>query len=164
MGDANVPSKGVRRLGRVRRAFLRLPIMLYRAHLGWLVGERFLLLVHTGRKSGIARRTVLEVIRHDAGTGAYIVCSGWGEGADWFRNILKTPDVTITVGRKRLAARAARLSEAESEQTFLAYARRHPRAFRNLTRLLLNRRAESIEALSRQMARGTPVVAFRPER
>jgi deazaflavin-dependent oxidoreductase (nitroreductase family) len=151
-------------LGGLRRALLRLPILLYRAHLGWLLGERFLLLIHTGRKSGIARRTVLEVIRHNAETGAYIVCSGWGAGADWFRNILKTPDVTIAVGRRRFAARAVHLSEAEGEQIFLAYARRHPRAFRNLTRLLLNQRAESIEALCRQMARGTPVVAFRPER
>lgn len=164
MTGLDVPERQIHRFRPLKRALLRLPIMLYRAHLGWLLGERFLLLVHTGRKSGIARRTVLEVIRHDAETGAYIVCSGWGEGADWFRNILKTPEVTIAVGRKQFAARAARLSEAEGERIFLAYARRHPRAFRNLTRLLLNRHAESIEALCRQMARGTPVVAFRPER
>lgn len=158
-----MPERRTHRLGRLQRAFLRLPILLYRAHLGWLLGERFLLLVHTGRKSGTERRTVLEVIRHDAGTGTYFACSGWGEGADWFRNILKTPDVTIAVGRTRFAATATRLPESEGERIFLAYARRHPRAFRNLTRVLLNQRAESIEALCQQIARTAPVVAFRPK-
>jgi deazaflavin-dependent oxidoreductase (nitroreductase family) len=95
--------------------------------------------------------------------GAYIVCSGWGERADWYRNILRTPDVTIMVGGARFPATAVRLSEAEGEQIFLAYARRHPRAFRNLTRILLNRRAESMEELCRQMGRTMPVVAFRPK-
>ena len=159
----DAPERRLHRLGRMPRAFIRLPIWLYRAHLGWLLGERFLLLVHTGRTSGIERRAFLEVIRHDADTGAYVVCSGWGEGADWFRNVLKTPDVAIAVGRRRSAATATRLSEAEGEQIFLAYARRHPRAFRSLTRVLLNQRAESMEALCRQMARTAPVVAFRPK-
>jgi hypothetical protein len=45
------------------RALLRLPILLYRLHLGWLLGHRFLLLTHVGRKSGLQRRTVLEVVR-----------------------------------------------------------------------------------------------------
>jgi deazaflavin-dependent oxidoreductase (nitroreductase family) len=157
------PERRLHRLGRLQRAFLRLPIWLYRARLGWLLGKRFLLLTHTGRASGKARRTVLEAIRHDPETGAYIVCSGWGERADWYRNILRTPDVTIMVGGARFPATAVRLSEAEGEQIFLAYARRHPRAFRNLTRILLNRRAESMEELCRQMGRTMPVVAFRPK-
>jgi deazaflavin-dependent oxidoreductase (nitroreductase family) len=159
----DTPKRRLHRLGRLSRVFIRLPIWLYRGHLGWLLGERFLLLVHTGRTSGMVRRTVLEVIRHDADTGAYVVCSGWGEGADWFKNILKTPDVSVAVGHTRFGATAIRLSEAEGEQIFLAYARRHPRAFRNLTRVLLNQRAESMEALCRQMARMVPVVAFHPK-
>lgn len=159
----DAPERRLHRLGRMSRAFSRLPIWLYRAHLGWLLGERFLLLMHTGRTSGMERRTVLEVIRHDADTGAYVVCSGWGESADWFRNVLKTPDVAIAVGHRRFAATATRLPEAEGEQIFLTYARRHPRAFRNLTRVLLNQRAESMEALCQQMARTAPVVAFRPK-
>lgn len=158
----DTPERRLRRSSRLQRAFLRLPIWLYRAHLGWLLGGRFLLLTHTGRASGKVRRTVLEVIRHNAETGEYIVCSGWGEGSDWYRNIIKTPDVTIAVGRARFAAMAIHLSEAEGEQIFLAYAQLHPRAFRSLTRILLNQHAESTEELCRQMARTVPVVAFRP--
>jgi len=40
--------------GLVRLAF-RAPIWLYRAHLGWLLGYRFVLLTHTGRKSVLPR-------------------------------------------------------------------------------------------------------------
>ena len=45
------------------RLVFRLPIYLYRLNLGWLLGHRGLLLTHQGRKSGLLRETVLEVIR-----------------------------------------------------------------------------------------------------
>ena len=41
--------------GKALRLGLRLPIWLYRLHLSWLLGERFLLLTHTGRNSGLPR-------------------------------------------------------------------------------------------------------------
>ena len=37
------------------RLLMRFPIWLFCMHLGWMVGERFLLLTHTGRKSGLPR-------------------------------------------------------------------------------------------------------------
>ena len=40
----------------------RLPIGLYRLRLGWLLGDR-LLLTHIGRKSGLPRQAVIEVVR-----------------------------------------------------------------------------------------------------
>jgi len=43
--------------GASRLAF-RLPIYLYRLNLGWLLGHRFLMLVHRGRRSGLLRETV----------------------------------------------------------------------------------------------------------
>jgi len=49
----------------VLRALLHLPVHLYHARLGVLLGHRFLLLVHTGRKTGAARETVLEVLHYD---------------------------------------------------------------------------------------------------
>ncbi|MEJ2758855.1 MAG: hypothetical protein P8046_10285, partial [Anaerolineales bacterium] len=38
------------------RAVFRFPIFLYRLNLGWLFGERALLLEHRGRKTGIIRK------------------------------------------------------------------------------------------------------------
>ncbi|MFL7870015.1 MAG: nitroreductase family deazaflavin-dependent oxidoreductase, partial [Anaerolineales bacterium] len=63
---------------------LRLPIWLYRLRLGWLLGDRFLMLTHTGRKSGLPRHVVIEVVQHDKETDTYYVVSGWGEKSDWY--------------------------------------------------------------------------------
>ena len=52
---------------------LRLPIWLYRLHLGWLFGNRFLLLTHIGRKSGLPRQTVIEVVKHDKESDRFFV-------------------------------------------------------------------------------------------
>ena len=67
------------------RLLFRLPIPAYRLHLGWLFGRRLLLLNHTGRVTGQPRQAVLEVADHDAADGSYVVASGWGTGAAWYR-------------------------------------------------------------------------------
>lgn len=79
----------------------RLPIWLYRFRLGWLLGQRFLMIEHIGRKSGLPKKTVLEVLRHDKPSDTYYILSGWGKKADWFQNVSKTPEVTVHVGFRR---------------------------------------------------------------
>ena len=117
--------------GLARLAF-RIPIWLYRAHLGWLLGYRFVLLTHTGRKSGLPRHTVLEVVRYDKLTGACIVASGWDTKSDWFQNVTANPKIVIQIRNKRSAAIAERLSPEAGAQELLDYARRHPLALREL--------------------------------
>jgi hypothetical protein len=46
----------------------KLPLLLYRLRLGWLLGKRFMLLTHVGRRSGKVRRTILAVLRFDEQT------------------------------------------------------------------------------------------------
>lgn len=65
------------------RLLLRLPNCLYRLHLGWLLGSRFLLLAHRGRRSGRWRQTVVEVVQHNPGSDTYFIASGWGEKSNW---------------------------------------------------------------------------------
>ncbi len=144
-----------------KRIAWRLPIWLYRARLGWLLGSRFLLLTHTGRKSGLPRHAVLEVVRHDRATNTYFVASGFGEKSDWFRNVMKTPQVAIQVGRREMAATAERLPLEDAERELLDYGRRHPRALRNLARIL-GYRIENTEEDVRALAQVVPIVAFRP--
>src|SRR5690348_10009358 len=67
----------------VLRLVLRLPIALYRLKLGWLLGQRFVLLHHIGRKSGQVRETVVEVVVHDRASDTYSIVSGWGKRANW---------------------------------------------------------------------------------
>src|SRR5262245_8298015 len=61
----------------ILRLLLRFPIWLYRVHLGWLLNDRFLLLTHRGRSSGLTRQTVVEVVQHDAANSVYFIASGW---------------------------------------------------------------------------------------
>lgn len=68
----------------VLRAMFRAPIFLYRIHLGWLLGGRFLMLTHIGRKSGVPRQTVIEVVSHDKETGKYYVAAAWRDKSDWY--------------------------------------------------------------------------------
>jgi deazaflavin-dependent oxidoreductase (nitroreductase family) len=141
-----------------------LPIWLYRFRLGWILDGRFLLLTHTGRKSGQPYQTVIEVIRHDKMADTYYVASGFGPKADWYRNIQHNPDVVVTVGTRTTPARAEPLSPAEGAQELRSYAQRHPIAFPLLTRFLLGHTPDLTSENVEQLAESMPMVAFRVRR
>jgi deazaflavin-dependent oxidoreductase (nitroreductase family) len=143
------------------RLLARLPIWLYRARLGWLLGGRFPMLAHIGRKSGLPRNTVVEVVRYDQAIDAYYIVSGFGEKADWFRNICQTPDVTGHTDRRCLASVAERMSPEEAVSEFRDYARRHPTALRALSRVL-GYPWDRTQASYEELARLLPVVRLRP--
>jgi len=144
------------------RFFARLPIQLYKAKLGWLLGDRFLMLTHIGRKSGLPRYTVVEVVRHDHATGTYLIVSGFGDKSDWYRNICATPQVTVHVGRRHFAAIAERLEADEATTEFKDYARRHPTALKTLSRVL-NYPWDGTEASYHKLAQLLPLIALRPQ-
>src|SRR3972149_3508450 len=151
MPIGNKKPRGLLRLG------FRLPIWLYRLNLGWILGERFLLLTHTGRKSGLVRQTVIEVVRHDKETNVYLVASGFGHKSDWFLNIEQDPNVTITVKQRTLPAQARLLSESDSAKELLDYAKRHPIAFKELSSILTGKSIEATEENCRQFAKSAPI-------
>jgi len=150
------PPRGLARLA------WRAPIWLYRLGLGDLLGKRFLLLTHTGRKSGLPRQNVLEVVRHDEETDAYIVASGFGEKADWYRNIIAQPLVAIQVGKQHMAARAEQLPTPEAVREMLDYNRRHPTALRTLAGIM-GYRTDGSEDDIRALGEIIPIVAFKPQ-
>jgi deazaflavin-dependent oxidoreductase (nitroreductase family) len=154
-------SKLLQRPRGLLRFTLRIPIWLYRLHLGRLLGHRFLLLMHTGRNSGQTRQTVIEVVKHDPQSDSYFVVSGWGRKADWYRNIHKNPDVVITVGRRRLQVRAEDVPLPEAIDILEEYARRYPLAFKELTGLFLGERLQANRDSSQRLAELMPMIAFR---
>jgi deazaflavin-dependent oxidoreductase (nitroreductase family) len=107
---------------------MRAPIWVYRAHLGILLGGRFVLVHHVGRVSGRERRVVVEVVERDPTSGAVTVASGFGPQSDWYRNLLAHPDTTIQLGGRAMQVRARPLAPAEAGEVMQRYARRHPRA------------------------------------
>lgn len=123
------PPKGLSRL------LWRAPIWIYRLGLGGLIKKRMLLLHHTGRKSGLPRQNVLEIVDHDQVTGTYYVASGFGKKSDWYKNIVKQPDVTITVGRVETPVMAVPLPPEESGQALVDYAHRNPTAAKTLMKI-----------------------------
>ena len=137
----------------------RLPIWFYRLGLGGLLGRRFLLLEHLGRKTGRRRQTVLEVIRYDPKGPVFYVASGFGRRSHWFRNIQAHPQVTVQVGRTRYRAVARVLNPDRAAQVLMAYAWAHPLAFRTLTRLLDIPVPRTMDDF-RRLAEAIPVVAF----
>ena len=82
----------------------RLPIWLYRIGLCWLLGNRLLVLTHIGRKSGLARTFVLEVMRYTKETDTYFVAAGFGTKSIWLRNISQNSRVPVQVGHRRFDA------------------------------------------------------------
>jgi deazaflavin-dependent oxidoreductase (nitroreductase family) len=146
----------------ILRFFLRLPVVLYHVHLGWLLGQRFLLLTHTGRKSGKQRRVVVEVVTHNEVTGAYYIASGWRGKSDWFRNILVNPRVSFTVRRHTRQADASVVNPGEAGELFLAYARRYPVAFRELCMFMVGERLQANEADCARLAESVPRVKLTP--
>jgi len=108
---------------------MRAPVWIYRARAGVLFGGRVLMLEHVGRKSGAPRYVVLEVVGHGS-RDTYVVASGFGRKAQWFRNIEANPRVRVYVGShapRRANARV--LDQQEADRALATYRNRHPRAW-----------------------------------
>jgi deazaflavin-dependent oxidoreductase (nitroreductase family) len=148
------PPKGLARL------LFRLPIWLYRAGLGWILGNRMLLLNHVGRKSGLIRQAVLEVVQHDPQSDEYVVAVGFGERSQWYQNILVQPDVDIVVGRRKLEVTAEQLAPQISGEVIVDFARRYP----NEAKLagLLGFEVDGSEEDYREVGKMLTLIALRP--
>jgi len=143
---------------------LRAPVLLYRLHLGWLLGGRFAELTVRGRRSGSLRRVVLEVLRRDEASEALFVASAWGERAEWFRNLAAYPRACVRSGRRRFPARAEVLSEEDAARELVSYVRDHAIAYRWLIGpLLTGRLVRGTPEELAQAARGLRIVRLSPE-
>ncbi len=143
-----------------RRLMFRLPIYLYRMRLGWIFGDRLLLLHHVGRVSGKERLVVLEVAEHDSATDSFLVASGWGPTAAWYRNVLAKPDVTIEVGRRNIPVTGQPLTKEEGAEVFVRYARRHPKAAKRVLPRLMGYSVDGSEADFREVGLMMPFIRF----
>jgi deazaflavin-dependent oxidoreductase (nitroreductase family) len=139
----------------------RLPIWFYRLGLGGMLGKRFLLLNHVGRKTGQPRQAVLEVIRSFPSEDRYLVVSGFGKHSHWYQNIKQEPRVTIQVGNKRLKVIAEELDPAAAGEMMLDYATNNPGAIKALSRML-GYEIEPTPAGYRSFGEGIPVIQFSP--
>jgi deazaflavin-dependent oxidoreductase (nitroreductase family) len=86
---------------RMRLAFKRLNqfmVVVWRLGLGWMVTiwpavtGQIMVLTHTGRKSGLRRRTPVNFAYVD---GELYCTAGFGRLSDWYRNMMANPAVEI---------------------------------------------------------------------
>jgi deazaflavin-dependent oxidoreductase (nitroreductase family) len=90
----------------------KIPILLDKVGLNCLIPKWILLLTTTGRRSGKPVITPVEYLFHHE-DDSYRIMSGWRGNTDWYKNILKCPEVSIKVNRKIYHAKAAALTDKE---------------------------------------------------
>ena len=145
------------------RWLLRAPGLVYRANLGWLLGERFVQLTVRGRRSGLPRRVVLEVIGRGSSRAELLVASAWGRQAEWFRNVQADPRVQVQVGRRRFVSEVSEISESAAAEALRDYARAHRLAYRGfIGPLLLGHRPLCTPEEFTALARTLPILLVRP--
>jgi deazaflavin-dependent oxidoreductase (nitroreductase family) len=105
--------------------FMKMPLILYRLGLGWMLGKRFMLLTHVGRRSGKIYRSVLAVLHFDEKTREILAVSPWS-GSNWYRNIQATPALEVETGRTRYVPVQRNLSTEEIATLFIEYRRERP--------------------------------------
>ena len=139
----------------------KLPVMLYRLHLGWVLGKRFMQITHVGRHSGKVRRTVLAVLRFDEQTKAIYAVSAW-KGSDWYYNIQASPALQVESGFVRYVPVQRTLSPEEIATTFIEYRTKHPIFSRMICRIPGWKWDSTYEEFL-ELGRTLRGVAFRPK-
>ena len=103
------------------------PRIAYAVGLGPLIGRFVLLLTSIGRRTGRPRVTPLTF--EDRGD-SILVASARGSSADWYRNIISNPKVTVHLGRRQFNGSARAVTNADAiAQHLERQLDRHPFAF-----------------------------------
>ncbi|MGH9502403.1 MAG: nitroreductase family deazaflavin-dependent oxidoreductase [Terriglobales bacterium] len=145
--------------------FFRAPVYLYRWRLGWLFGHRCLLLTHIGRRSGLRRQTVLEVVEYRSAGPEVVVANGFGRDSDWVRNIEAGPGEEVNVGLQHFVASHRFLGEEEAVGVIKDYERRNrfiaPIVRRGFS-WLMGWQYHGSESDRHRLVRQLPLIAFHP--
>ncbi len=107
-----------------RQVMFKAPVHLFRMGLAPLIGKIMMLITHTGRKSGLPRRTMVEYHKLN---GAKYVPVAFGRKAQWYKNIEADPHVTIQTADGIESMQAVRVTEGRELLTvYNLFARRDP--------------------------------------
>jgi deazaflavin-dependent oxidoreductase (nitroreductase family) len=147
------------------RRLLQSPVYLYSWNCGWLLGHRFLLLIHIGRRTGLRRYTVLEVVEYRKDGPEAVVMSAFGHNAEWLRNILAPPAPEVVIGSKHFIAAQRFLGEEEALRVIAGYEQRNwiiVPVIRWVLSRFLGWRYRSSTIDRRRLVNQLPLIAFRP--
>ncbi len=140
--------------------FMKLPLIGYRLGLGRMLGQRFMLLTHAGRKSGKTYRTVLAVLHFDERSRELWAVSPWN-ASNWYRNIQAAPALEVESAGVRYAPLQRSLSPEEIAAAFVEFRGRYP-IFSRMVARIPGWKIDSTEAELLELARTLRGVAFQP--
>lgn len=101
-------------LRQIFKYFNKFVVLLWRLGVGPMMGMyppktgQFLVIVHTGRKSGNIRYTPVNFARV---AGELYVIAGFGSQADWYKNIAAHPNIEVWIDNERWSAVAEDVSD-----------------------------------------------------
>ncbi len=139
-----------------QRLLFRAPIWLYRARLGFLLGKRFCMIEHRGRKTGRMRRTVLEVVARSG--GSIYVAAAWGRKAEWLKNLEADPHVVVHSAGSRYGTKSIVIDHDRAHIVLSDYADHHPKTLRSLARFMLEDPGSTVEQSIERIASSVPIV------
>jgi len=134
VSSPDAPASGGQHAPAFMTPFMKMPLVLYRLGLGRLLGKRFMLLTHKGRRSGKVYRTVLAVLRFDERTREVLAVSPWS-ASNWYRNIQATPALEVETGGVRYAPAQRGLWPEEIAALFIEFRKEHPIFSRMVARI-----------------------------
>ena len=147
------------------RWLFRVPVFFYRWRCGWLFGHRLLLLIHIGRRTGMRRHTVLEIVEYRREGPEAVVVSAFGREAQWLRNIEASPNPEVVIGSQHFTAIYRVLGEDEAVGALAGYQHRN-RFIAPIVRAgfswLLGWRYDGSEEHRRRLAAQLLFIAFGP--
>jgi len=95
--------------GALGKFLFKAPLLMVRLGLQPLMGNTFMVITHTGRKSRQPRHTMTEMHRADNGQ-LYAPCA-YGERAQWYKNIKADSRVTVQTAHETFSAHARRVTD-----------------------------------------------------
>ena len=141
----------------------------------WFSGCRWRCTAGMGRASGRhvlaagPRRTedrqappaVAMVLRYDRGTHEAVICSAWGQGTDWVRNIQARPALRVQIGRSRSSRSSGSCPRRRAWPWWPGSGAATRRGFASLTAILGWEDLRS-DTAARAFVSTRPFVSFRP--
>ena len=135
------------------------PRLMGRFRSGEKPGEFILLLTTIGRKTGRAHVTPLQ---YEQLNGSFYVASARGRDADWYRNILANPEVTVEIAGKIFSAHAQTITDAEEIADFIELRLHHRPVMIKILLLLEGLPRKFTRAELEEFARDKAVVVLHP--
>jgi len=103
-------------------------VLIYRFHLGWLLGHRFALITQPVCRSGMLWQTGVLISHYDRHSRrVHIIAS---RDADWYHSLRASPAVEIAIARERYRAEHRRLGPIEIAVLLRWSSRHRPIALR----------------------------------